>query len=61
MINLEVPPSDFWKMTPEEFRWLYEFKYPEEKQKSEEIARLKKLFDLPEARPSKGIKNGSNT
>jgi len=41
-------------MTPREFWWLYDFKHP--KKKTVDVERLKKLFDLPEARPSKGIR-----
>jgi hypothetical protein len=61
VVSLGVSPSEFWAMTPEEFWWLHNFKYPDNKQKSEDIVRLKKLLDSPEARPSKGIKHGSNT
>lgn len=61
VINLGVSPNEFWDMTPKHFWWLYNFKYPKNKQKIEDIKRLKKLFDLPEARPSRGMKHGDNT
>lgn len=59
VIELGISPSDFWEMTPCELRWLRDFKFPPKK--SNDISRLKKLFDLPEARPSKGRRNGNNT
>ena len=59
VLNFNISPSEFWEMTPKEFWLLHKFKYPPKQ--SEDVARLKKLFDLPEARPSRGIRNDSNT
>lgn len=41
-----MEPSDFWL--------LYNFKFPKSKQDKQNVAELKKLFDLPEARDSYG-------
>jgi len=54
---LELQPSEFWQMTPEEFRWIWDFKFKGDKEQVEErIERNKKILELPEARPSKSIK-----
>lgn len=48
-------------MTPREFWWLYEFKYPKKSKNGLDVAELKRVLDLPEARPSivKKVHNGS--
>jgi len=58
IIILLIQPSEYWDMTPEEFRWLYNFKFPDKSQhKKQDVARWKRLFELPEARPSVATKD----
>jgi hypothetical protein len=64
VLNLNVPPSDFWEMIPEHWWVLYEdycIANGIKKAPGRDVNRLKSLFDMPEANPSRTINNENNS